>query len=453
MEQPSTPPARGRRFLLLLLLGLLVRAVALPLHGTGDVHVWKTWSFGATNGILDMYGVGGDPPVRGVVEWGEVRTTVDYPPGTLAGLSAIGHAYRWIDPEYRDTRALTVFIKLSILLMDILACALVYRLGTGLAGASAGRMAALLFWLNPAVILDGAVLGYLDPWVAVPVLAALAAGAGGFGAWTGAMLAVGALVKLQALFAAPAVALLLWHRTNRPVTASRAAAVAFGVVSAIALVPFALHGALPNVAQGVGALLRQDMLSGYAANLWWIVTWGLRVWYAIPDIGAWDAWTMETRILGVRRFMELGYPNPRPIGLALTTAAACWGFYRAHLAARHGRGQVSLLAAGAFAIHAYFLLAVQVHENHLYLALPLLAVVAAVDRRHRAVTSAISAVVVLNLSLFYGLGGDIPPPARTFTLVDATVLLSFAHLGVFAWHARVLSRMMPPTFMPLSSRG
>ena len=63
-----------------------------------------------------------------------------------------------------------------------------------------------------------------------------------------------------------------------------------------------------------------------------------------------------------------------------------------------------------------------------------------------------SAVVVLNLSLFYGLGGDVPPPARTFTLVDAAVLLSFAHLGVFAWHARVLSRMMPDAFIPLSSR-
>lgn len=93
------------------------------------MHVWKTWSFAATNGILAMYGVGGDPPIRGVVEWGEVRTTVDYPPGTLAGLAAIGHVYRWMDPEYRDTRALTVLIKLSILLMDVLACALVYRLG------------------------------------------------------------------------------------------------------------------------------------------------------------------------------------------------------------------------------------------------------------------------------------------------------------------------------------
>ena len=37
-----------------------------------------------------------------------------------------------------------------------------------------------------------------------------------------------------------------------------------------------------------------------------------------------------------------------------------------------------VLAAGAFAIHAYTLLSVQVHENHFYLALPLIAVAGAV---------------------------------------------------------------------------
>ena len=453
MDQRSTPHPGGRRFRLLLLFGLLVRAAALPLHGTGDVHVWKTWSFGTTNGVLDMYGVGGSPPIRGVVEWGDVRTTVDYPPGTLAGLAVIGHIYRWMDPEYGDTRALTALIKLSILMTDVLACALVWRLAAGIAGAAGGRTAALCFWLNPAIILDGAVLGYLDPWMAMPVLAALLAAAAGSSAWSGALLGAGALVKLQALLAAPAVVLLLWHRTQRSLTPSAVALLAFVVLTSFALAPFAAHGALPNVAQGVGALLRQDMLSGFAANLWWIVTWGLRVSYAVPDIGAWDALTMETRILGVRRFIELGYPNPRPIGLALTAAAAGWGFVRAHRAARAGAGHVLPIAAGAFGIHAYFLFAVQVHENHLYLALPLLAVVAAVDPRYRPIAAAISAVVVANLALFYGLGGDMPPPARTFTVIDAAVLLSFLHLGVFAWHARVLRRITHPPFIPLSLRG
>jgi len=441
----------AQAFRLLLFTGLVLRIVALPLEGTGDVHVWKTWSYAATNGILEMYGVGGTPPVRGIVEWGEVRTTVDYPPGTLAGLAIVGHLYRAIEPAYADTRQLTAAIKLSILLMDVLACALVWRLTGDIAGNTAARVAALYYWLNPAILLGGAFLGYLDAWMAVPILAALVAARSGAGVLCGAALAAALLVKLQAVFAVPLAALLLWHGSRVPVRATATAAAAFLAVAALGLLPFALHGALPNLVQGVGALLRHDMLSGNAANAWWIITWFLRAWYAVPDLGAWAAWTMPTRILGVRRFVELGYPNPRPIGTALLAAAALWAYYRAHLAARRG-SLVPLIGAGAFTIQAYFMLSVQVHENHLYLAIPLLAVAAALDPRYRGVAAAISLVMTLNLALFYGLGGDVPPPARTATVLDSTVLLSFAHLAVFAWHSRVLARVTRDlAFMPHSS--
>ena len=432
-------------------MGLTLRVVALPLDGTGDVHVWKTWSYAATNGILEMYGVGGVPPVRGIVEWGDVRTTVDYPPGTLLGLAIVGQIYRVIDPAYADTRQLTAAIKLSILFMDILACALLWRLTRDLAGLEAARAAVLFYWLNPAILIDGAFLGYLDVWMAVPILAALVAAQSGAGALCGAALAAALLIKLQAVFATPLAALLLWHRARVPWRASAAAAAGFVTVAALGLLPFAMHGALPNVAQGVGSLFRHDMLSGHAANLWWVVTWLLRAWYAVPDLGAWAAWTMPTRILGVRRFVELGYPHPRPIGAALVAAAALWGFCRAHLAARRG-ALAPLIGAGAFAVQAYFMLSVQVHENHLYLAIPLLAVAAALDARYRGVAAGISLVMALNLVLFYGLGGDVPPPARTMTVIDSTVLLSLAHLVVFGWHARVLARVtQTPAFMPRSS--
>jgi hypothetical protein len=107
-------------------------------------------------------------------------------PATLYGLAVIGHAYRLVDPGYEDSRRLIGAIKLSILLMDVIACTLLWHLVRGIAGREAGRAAALFYWLNPAAILDGAVLGYLDPWLAVPVLAALVAARAGAGAWCGA---------------------------------------------------------------------------------------------------------------------------------------------------------------------------------------------------------------------------------------------------------------------------
>ena len=454
MASSASTPAptaahRSRTFRILLLAGLLLRAAALPLWGTEDMRVWQTWSHAATNGVLTMYGVGGSPPERGVVSWGEIHTTVDYPPATLYGLAVIGHAYRLVDPGYEDSRRLIAAIKLSILLMDVIACALLCHLVRGIAGTEAGRTAALFYWLNPAAILDGAVLGYLDPWLAAPVLAALVAARAGAGVWCGAAFALACMLKLQALFVLPAGTLLLWHMSAHPVRAVAAATASGTAVVALALVPFAIQGALANVVQGVGALLRQDMLSGTAANLWWIVTWALRVQYAIPDIGAWASWTMTTRILGVRRFTELGYPNPRPIGAALVIAASGWGLHRAHRAMRHGASLMVLLGAGAFVIHAYFMLAVQVHENHLYLALPLLAGAAAIDARYRAVAVSISAVMTVNLLLFYGIGRDLPPPPRTLTVIDTSVLLAFVHVVVFVWHADVLHRV---TSAPLLTR-
>lgn len=436
-------------FRLLLLAGLLVRAAALPIAGTEDVQVWKTWSHAAaTQGLLTIYGVGGDPPVRGLASWHDLHTTVDYPPGSVAALAALGHVYRHVDPSFSDSRWLTAALKLTLLLMDALACALMWRIARVAGGQHAGRAAVVFFWLNPALILDGAVLGYLDAWFAVPVLAAIAAAQRGAGTWAGAALGLAVTIKVQAVFAAPVVGLVLWHASVARIRTAGAAAAACCAVVALALLPFAVRGALPNLLNGVGSLLRHDMLSGYAANLWWIVTWGLRVWYAIPDIGAWASWTMTTRILGVKRVVELGYPNPRPFGSMMAGGAALWGLYRAHRAVVRSAPPAVLFAAGAFAIHAYFILALQVHENHLYLALPLMGLAAAVEPRYRTVTAAVSAMMMLNLLLFYGIGRDFPVPPRNVTLVDTTVLLSFAHLFVFGWHARTIwawSHEPPPT--------
>ena len=76
------------------------------------------------------------------------------------------------------------------------------------------------------------------------------------------------------------------------------------------------------------------------------------------------------------------------------------------------------------------------HENHLYLALPLLAFAAGARPRLRPVHIAISAVIALNLFLFFGLGRGIPLPPRTFTIIDATVLLAAANCVLLVWHAR-----------------
>jgi peptidoglycan/LPS O-acetylase OafA/YrhL len=82
---------------------------------------------------------------------------------------------------------------------------------------------------------------------------------------------------------------------------------------------------------------------------------------------------------------------------------------------------------------------VQVHENHFYLALPLMAAAGAVLPRMRAPFALASIVCLLNLFLFQGIGRDVPIHTRGLTIVDATVLLSFVNLAALAWHARRFS--------------
>jgi hypothetical protein len=239
-------------------------------------------------------------------------------------------------------------------------------------------------------------------------------------------LALTALTKLQIALILPAVALLLVQRAPRGGVWKAALAVAAtaAATTAIVLAPFIRIGALPNLIQGAGRAFHHDMLSAEAVNVWWIVTWILR-----------RSWTTPVRILGISRMAALGYPNPRLIGTALAGALMLWAFWRAR------RGSLPIvLAASACAIHAYTLLSVQVHENHFYLALPLMAAAGAVLPAMRAPYALASAICLLNLFLFQGVGHDVAPPSRMFTIVDATVLLSFVNIGAFAWHARRFAR-------------
>jgi hypothetical protein len=94
------------------------------------------------------------------------------------------------------------------------------------------------------------------------------------------------------------------------------------------------------------------------------------------------------------------------------------------------------LACASLVVHAYFVLGVQVHENHLYLAVPLLAAAAAARPRLRPLLLGISLVFALNLYLFFGLGRGLPLPPRNLTIIDSTVLVALANCVLLVWHAK-----------------
>jgi len=437
------------QFATLLIAGALIRAVALPGPGTGDLTVWKVWSYNAArHGVGDMYGVGGVPLERRELTYAGATATVDYPPLALLELGVAGNAYwLWSHRRFPNATPLNAFVKLPGLAAEAGLVLLLFGLVRKYAGVGAARLAAAAYWLNPAALFDASILGYLDAQYLLPAVAALAAAVSGWPALAGALIAASILTKAQGVFIAPAVALALWATGARDTRIKRLFSAAGGALAAaiVIVAPVVAAGGWRNMLQALGRLAQHDMLSANAANLWWVIGYLLRVRYSIHDMGAWAAFTAPARILGIQRVIDIGYPDPRTIGIVLTLAAAAWALWTAYQSAiRHPQSAIDLWllsAVAAFLVHAYATLSAQVHENHLFAAVPLLVLASAGRRAFVPICVGVSAVVALNLNLFYGFGDGIGHALpRDMTVIDVTVILALVNCLLLSWHAAVLKR-------------
>jgi hypothetical protein len=424
-----------------LLVGLVVHLAALWLPGTHDVGVWKAWAYAAsTQGPTQVYGVGGSPTERRLIDFDGEQVTVDYPPLMLYELAVVGRAYRAIYGRgFPNTAALTATIKAAIVLAEIGLAALIFAAVRRTAGVDVARWATLAYWLNPACLLGGSVLGYLEPLFVLPATGALVAAVAGWPLLAGALAATAVLTKAQAVFLLPAVGLAVWNAGARHGRVRRLASAVSGGATAtfVIVVPIVAAGAWPNMVLALSRLATHDMLSANACNLWWLVGYVVRAMASMHDLGAWTAWTRPTGILGISRFMEIGYPNPRIIGAILTLLAMGWAIWTA----RRARDLWLIAALGALLVQSYAVLSAQVHENHLFAAVPLLAIAAAGRRAFVPVLVAVSTIFALNLNIFYGISEDVGYAVpRDVTLVDLSVVLAVANCAALAWHAVVFSR-------------
>jgi hypothetical protein len=136
--------------------------------------------------------------------------------------------------------------------------------------------------------------------------------------------------------------------------------------------------------------------------------------------------------------MGRGLPHPRLIALALLVPVVCWAVYRARAAADLGLHA----ALAAFIVVAYFVLSVQVHENHFFLAIPFLTLAAALRPAFTRVAGALSITFALNLALTYGWAGQLPSTTRLPIVgIDATVIVALANCALLAWFAAVFARV------------
>jgi hypothetical protein len=431
----------SRILTVLLIGGALARIAVLPLPGTRDVPDWKATSYVASSDFTGIYGRGGSPPEERKLQWEQISVTSEYPPISQAEMAIVGRIYRLFDASFADSALLTGLIKSPGLAAEILLVVLLLTWGRRVLGDGPATWAAAIFWINPSIWLAGPALGYLDAQMAVPATLALLAAVDGRPKLAGFLAAVAVLTKPQAVFMLPALALVLLLRRGRvDLRAASSAVLVALAVAVLAYLPFVVAGTWPSLVRATRRLAEHDLVSGTATNLWWLVTWAAGSAARVGEIGFAAALSRPATMVRISTAVAAGIPNPRTVGTILTLAAWGWAAWRG----RRGLSRPGAALLAAWCVLAYFLFSGQVHENHAYLAVPMLGLAAAEVPRLRGVYWAVTAVFFLNMYLFYGLGMTQPPViGRAWTFVDASVLLSIAYLAVFGWLTRELMRVIP----------
>ena len=432
-----TPRIVTAAFAAALVAGAALRVSVLRVAVLAVDDSWRAWSYhAATTGTAHMYG-----PRGHTVRFGAIDAPVVYPPLALDELGVVGRIYaRLRGGRFPDDDGLTIAIKSTILLFDAAMTLLLYRTLRRTAGRREAQFGAAMYWLNPAVLYATS-LGYVDALVALPAAAAVIAASSAHAAAAGALIAAAVMTKPQGIFIAPSVALALWNGGARLEAAARerTAVLAAAAIGIALVAPMVAAGTLWYMLRSVAVLAGHNMLSALAFNGWWIVGY-LFAAAAVTAEGGGPAAALAAQppVLTHAYAIEHGLPHPRLIALALLVPVVCWALYRARAAADLGLHA----AVAAFIVVAYFVLSVQVHENHFFLAIPLLTLAAALRPTFAPVAAALSVTFALNLALTYGWAGQLPSTTRLPIVgIDATVIVAVANCGLLAWFAAILARV------------
>jgi hypothetical protein len=358
-------------------------AIYLPLCLTwgyrGDIEIYMAWTYQITHfGIQSAYSpASASPP----------NTT----PGLLYFFWVAGEAFRhffsptfpptWLD---RTNQAyLRYFLRIPALLCNALIALIVYRLMRRRYGQRAALLAVVAYLFNPAVVFESAYYGQTGAVHSLFMLVGVVGLAEGRPAWGWAGLTAGMLTKPQADLFLPLFVVLTAQRYGwRGLARSAAAALGVGLVM---LAPFLIHGTIGEMWARISRVTDyHPMLSATAHNFWWFASLGngKASDLLMPPLLDRLGWPIFTY-----RWIGLGL-----VGLAylLVLARVWWD--------RSARG---LYLAAAYLFLAFFMLATQIHENHLIPMFSLLLLALPGDRRMKFVYAAFAVTATLNMALHY----------------------------------------------------
>ena len=367
----------------LLFVGLLAVYVSVRVYlgllpgWADDVNAYKSWAHGAANtGLVSAY----------------ETTEVDYPPLCLYIYYPVGKIYLALGFEdtaesLHESGLATLLIKTPQFIFDLLLAGLIYWLvasygvwGQSRSSVEYGRLAALLYLWNPAVLWGPGYWGQPDSIHTALAVGAFAVLGSGRLVGPGMLLAAASLMKPLAAPLAPLLLVAAFMRRGfRGFLMIGLGGLAAGV---LIFLPFIVTGRAYAVFERV--LLDLDSMaftSSNGHNLWWV----LGGWH---DSGRPMLWLLTPKMIGLVLFL-LAY------GLLLVRSRT-WMVPQTADETEY-RSRIFLL--GAAVSCSFFFLSTHMHENHMFLSVPLLLLVAGRGRVFAWLAAGCSLAVCFNMMI------------------------------------------------------
>lgn len=389
-------------------------------QGTHNSDYYVSWIEQFTNGgLFTLYHVNLDEG-----EAGFEGLTVPYPPFSLY---ILGLVTKIISPfsalgsqKYLVASNLTsmIFIFLTFFLL------LWWR-------EKSNIKSPVIFLVTPSIILISPILGYQDPMVGFFILAAFISIENRKTGLAGCLCSMAIFSKQLALI--PIFGLLIFVVIILDKVKIRKFFLGITITSTLILSPFISTGTLDQYLRAQGLASVHTMLSANNPNLPWL--FGIILKRVLPDLILFSNNSQTTILVGESNLRKFLYLLTAVLFIATIFVWVVIQIRRKFL--QHAPSFV----IGAICVSSYNLFCLGVHENHVYMLLPLLFALSSKATFTKAY-AAVSLGLAINLVMTRGpniAGGSIvhekflPISVQVILSLIVLSLYSYAHIKIYKW--------------------